>query len=1446
MQLALTFVDGAYRRDILCDVDPRVTVGELACHLTGAVTDADRMPGLSCNGIKYPASTLVTESGIKNGSAVSLTPLPGHRPAVSTGLAVDVLTGPSAGETLHLPLGQSTLGANPDNTVKLRALGDATANLQVSLEGTVTITPISGTFSIGGHPLTGPTAWRYYDVLTCANVRLQVRTGQFRKLVCKTSENQAYWDIQRPPRIKPVVEELKLQIPQKPQEPRRLRIPVAMMFLPLIGAAVMVTVTGSMRYAIFALLSPLMMLGNWFSNKQSGHDEYLKQLDLFEQRTARIQQEKNQGVIAEASQLRELHPNPAEVLDWAHNFGARLWERRMVDDDALVLRLGTGMIASAIKVSDPEAPDHRREDHPFIPDAPVSFDLRTVGVLGVCGHQPTTRKLLTWLVMQLSALRSYQDVKLTILAGSDSQADWHWTAWLPHTKADLGQGARHTVGYDSTTVAKRVSELVNIVAERKAQKDSAHTTHHPVLVVVMDGTLAMRGIPGVLALLQDGPDVGVYTICHDIDRAKLPAEVKDLVVAAEDSTLSYAQVDEVAQSGIVADGISPVQAGSAARKLAQLRDTGQEEDSALPSSCRLVDLLNLENIAPENLLNQWLANGCGATTSLGETMDGPLDLDLIKDGPHALVAGTTGSGKSELLQSWVAGLASGYSTDEMNFVLVDYKGGAAFAECNGLPHTVGMVTDLDNHLVERCLTSLKAELHYRELVLAEVSCPDLGEYQKHRAEHPDAEPMPRLMIVIDEFAALAQELPDFVTGLIDVARRGRSLGIHLVLATQRPSGVVNAEIKSNMNLRIALRVNSAGDSSDVVDDTAAASISRNTPGRAVARLGHGVLIPFQTARVAQPVGSDSSARQPSWSVPFDSVAFGQEEMRRPKSAGPERRTETDLSHFVNTANKAHALSALPLPRKPWLPALPDQLTLDEVYSRTGGSGSASGAIWGIRDVPEKQQQVPLAFDLDNTNHVLIAGASKAGRTQALRTLGAALAMTYTPGDVHLYGIDCGNGGLLPLEDLPHCGVVVRRNETERATTLIGKLTDEVARRSALLARHRAANLSELRRTTSPDDPDHLPYIVVMLDRYENWQAVYGSLDAGRYEEALLALLSDGPSVGLFGVLAGDRVLGTSKVLALTEERWILNMHDDGDYSRFGIRTNAVPDNQVPGQAINSDGSQHVQIALLADNPDGSAQAAVISQIATHQKDVSKSLPDHHKPIQMRVLPTIVSYPECWDAATEPLIPLGIGGEDVTALGLNPETDPVLTICGLPKSGRSTMALAAAIGFIRRGWQVGIMAPQQSALRSLEGHSSVLFVSKESSLDPDFLEGHFAGTPKTALILDDAETYRRDPSGYWIDQFAASASDHQHAFVACGDVSALAGLPSGWIGQLAKSQQAVYTSFSGRMDGDLIGMKLPASVVGVKPEPGKAWYGYSGSLQNLVTPLVNADGATPPE
>ena len=290
------------------------------------------------------------------------------------------------------------------------------------------------------------------------------------------------------------------------------------------------------------------------------------------------------------------------------------------------------------------------------------------------------------------------------------------------------------------------------------------------------------------------------------------------------------------------EGLALADATAAARDLTPIVDMTSRinDDTEIPSRVSFADLHGGPRVLddPAAVLEFWSPgqgrrDRQGLRAVIGQQSGAPLVVDLRHDGPHVLVAGTTGAGKSELLQTMVAGLATMHSPHEVTFLLVDYKGGAAFKECVDLPHTIGLVTDLDRNEVRRALVSLNAELHYRERLLQRADAKDLVEMETKG--HPDTPPS--LVIVVDEFAALAKEVPEFVDGVVDVALRGRSLGLHLVLATQRPAGVITGQIRANTNLRIALRMSADDESDDVIGSSVAAAIERRLPGRAVARIG---------------------------------------------------------------------------------------------------------------------------------------------------------------------------------------------------------------------------------------------------------------------------------------------------------------------------------------------------------------------------------------------------------------------------------------------------------------------------------------------------------------------------------------------------------------------------------------------------------------------------------
>ena len=622
------------------------------------------------------------------------------------------------------------------------------------------------------------------------------------------------------------------------------------------------------------------------------------------------------------------------------------------------------------------------------------------------------------------------------------------------------------------------------------------------MVVVLDGVRALRAQPGVPRLLREGPDRGIYAIGLDHDPSRLAEEGRAEVAFEADGLTATVKVDgHDPVEGVLVDQVEPGvgrPAGPPAWRPFAM-PAARRAARSFRRRCASSTWSALISITRAGWSTVGAPEGRTTLAPVGVSIDGTFYLDLERDGPHALVAGTTGSGKSEFLQTLVASLALANRPDAIQFVLVDYKGASAFADCAELPHTVGLVTNLDGRETQRALASLDAELRRREACLHQLRAADVNTAWEHDPEQAGAMGLARLVLVIDEFAELVHELPDFVTGLIRIARVGRSLGVHLILATQRPAGVVTGEMRANTGLRVALRMEDPGDSLEVLESSDAAGISRSTPGRAYrphGRRGPDRRLPGGPRRRAEK-GGERRAAPPSGSC----------RSRGPGSAtrsgsGPSRTSSrgraTDLHALVELMAKAAEEAGIPPGRSPWMEPLPAVVGLDQLPPGHRGDGPGPVA-YGLEDRPAEQSQRAAVFDLADGAHLAVAGAARSGRSTLLRTLAASLARSVSPDDVHLYGLDFGNGALLPLASLPHCGAVVMRSEGERMERLVGRLLDEIARRQELMAQQGFGDVAEQRAAVGPDE--RLPYLVLFLDRWEGFMSAYpvesGSRHAGR-------------------------------------------------------------------------------------------------------------------------------------------------------------------------------------------------------------------------------------------------------------------------------------------------------------------------------------------------------------
>ena len=735
-------------------------------------------------------------------------------------------------------------------------------------------------------------------------------------------------------------------------------------------------------------------------------------------------------------------------------------------------------------------------------------------------------------------------------------------------------------------------------------------------------------------------------------------------------------------------------ADRAARALAPVRDASTASlATSIPRTAPLLDVLGVGNPTADWVAGRWQnATGYGLRFPIGIGATGVVDIDLVHDGPHTLIGGTSGAGKSELLQSMVVALATHHPPPRLNFLFVDYKGGASSQVFERLPHTVGYVTNLSAQLSLRALTSLRAELN-RRMAIMEGRAKDLAEMLEVA---PDEAP-PSLVIVVDEFATLVKEVPEFVEGVIDIAQRGRSLGIHLVLATQRPSGSVNENILANTNLRISLRMLDRGDSTAIIGGPDAADIPVPLRGRGLARLGPHRLVEFQSAFAGAPVISDV-ARQPVLVGAF----VGTDDSPRPAipASRPDGRSiATHLSVSIDAVAEANRQVGHGAPRRPWREVLPEIVTLDEIIDGAGATSfdriPGRHVAVGLIDAPERQDQHTGWVDLEEGGGWLVFGTGGSGKTTLLRTVAASLDRSAGADEIATLVFDFASRGLVALRALRSVIDVATGDDLEAVTRHLTMLDGELDLRRRLLADAGAEHLTAYNRDRTP-----LPRIIVLIDGFGGLSSTlldpaggFG-MSSEVWSELVNRLVIDGRQVGIHTVITADRRSAVpSRLHSAVANRLILHHADESSYGEHGVSPALARGlERTPGRGL-LNGDTTIQIASVSRDPLGRVQGETIAAVAaadgvgSNPILASAALPER---LRLDDLPVTTVVGSSLDVV--------VGQVDVTGAAALVDLEwSSLAIAGPPRSGRSTALATVAKGLALHGHDVFVVGPASSPL-----------------------------------------------------------------------------------------------------------------------------------------------------
>ncbi|KAB1948210.1 type VII secretion protein EccCa [Micromonospora sp. ALFpr18c] len=1192
--------------------------------------------------------------------------------------------------------------------------------------------------------------------------------------------------IKRPPR-RPAPEipagELPVEAPPEIPAVTGGRWQQMLMLLPMLGGTVAMAMMfgrggGAYSYVVggmFGLSSLAMLVTSWGSasgtpkksEMMAARREYLRHLATLRRRVRQTAGRQRAG-------LYYRHPDPGRL--WSTVDSHRVWERRPADPDFAVVRVGVGPQTLATPLVPPvtrpleelepmTAGALRRflDAYSVVPDLPVALSLRSfarvyVRTAGRTGGGPPSagpptgdaaaQALVRAMLTQLAVFHAPDELLVAICAGPERRAGWEWVKWLPHAHHPGRTDALGPVRLVTSSAVELERLLGDVLASRSRFSPAGPATDGPHVVVVLDG----GDLTGATDLTGDGGIDAVTVLDLDTPPPRL-LDRYALLLELRGRRLHSLSIDGHAEVG-TADQLDPADAEAVARRLAPLRLAGAARgpDAPLQAELGLPELLGLGD--PESFTAEqgWAPRSARdrLRVPIGVGVDGgAIELDLKESaqdgmGPHGLLIGATGSGKSELLRTLVLGLAATHSSEQLNFVLVDFKGGATFASFDRLPHTAAVITNLADALplVDRMVDAINGELVRRQELLRRAgNFSSVRDYERARAAGSPLAPLPSLLLICDEFSELLSAKPDFIDLFVQIGRLGRSLGVHLLLASQRLEEGRLRGLDTHLSYRIGLRTFSALESRTVLGVPDAHELPRS-PGHGYLRAGTDPLARFKAAYVsgavrrrAVPAGATGGggARLLTFTthvVPVPEPATPALPMVAEDESGQETLLDLLVDRLVGQGPPAHQVWLPPLGEPPALDELLGPVEVDPTRGLVVGNPELHGALGvpvAVVDRPLEQRRDLLWLALDGAaGHIAVVGAPQSGKSTVLRTLICALALTHTPTEVQVYCLDFGGGGLAAVRDLPHVGGVTGRADPTAVRRTVGEMTTLLADRERRFAELGVESMAAYRQrraaagTAGQPGADPFGDVFLVID---GWSTVRGEYDD--LEPLVTDLATRGLSYGVHVVATALRWLDFRPAIRdLFGSRLELRLGDPAD-SLVARRAAAnVPER--PGRGVTAE-SLHFLTAL--------PRLAAGGDTADLVKGVAEGWNGKAAP-RVRLLPPVLSYADLDLTATTGLrLPIGIAEADLRPVVLDFATEPHFVVFGDAECGKSSFLRALATSIVTR------FTPEQARVILVDYRRSLL-----GAIETPHLIGYGTAAAHTADLVESAAGYleRRAP------------------------------------------------------------------------------------------------------
>lgn len=1117
--------------------------------------------------------------------------------------------------------------------------------------------------------------------------------------------------IKRPPRIVPPAVpdgEVKLETP--PEIPREGDESMLMNLLPMMGMLgsvgffFMPNLPSYMRVVGGLMLASTlaMAIAQFAKSRQGGgagmaqdrrdYFRYLEQVRKDVHKTAELQRQ---------SQLFQ-HPDPEQLWAVAAD-GKRLWERRPTDADFASVRIGRGVQQLNTPLVAPEtAPKEELEPltaaamkafldaHGSLSDLPVAISLRAFYHVTICGESDTVYGNARASLSQLATLHSPEDMMIAVVAHPSAAADWDWIKWLPHSqhpKAKDGAGSSRLLFDD-------LGELEEALADQLGDRPRWNREANPVydqphLIVVLDGGT----VPPDSELASSEGLQGVTFL--EISPGPLEEELRaGLTVYAKPDRMRLFVGHESAYTG-KPDVLNPAQAESLARQLAPFRVGSAEEGEPLLSNLDFTDLMGIGDAGTVDVSRTWrprtLHERLRVPIGVGENGE-PVMLDLKEAsqegmGPHGLCVGATGSGKSEVLRTLVLGLAVTHSSETLNFILADFKGGATFAGMADMPHTAAVITNLadDLTLVDRMRDSIMGETQRRqELLRSAGNYANLHDYEKARAAGAALEPMASLVIVLDEFSELLTAKPDFIDMFIQIGRIGRSLGVHLLLASQRLEEGKLRGLDTYLSYRIGLRTFSAAESRTAIGVPDAYHLP-SIPGSGYLRYDTDTMVRFKAAYVSGAYHGEGPSRVHR-STQLRPALFSAEHVALPpqpviEEPEPDNRVDDALadtvldvlvSRMINQGPPAHQVWLPPLEEAPSLEQLLPQLAVTPERGLTAPDYTALGRLnvpVGLVDKPFEQRRDVLYRDFaGGAGHGLFVGGPQSGKSTLLRTLISSFALTHTPSEVQFYCLDFGGGSLISMEELAHVGGVANRLDAEKVRRTVSEVEGILNAREEYFREHNVDSVTTYRqRRAAGQLPDQVwGDVFLVIDGWATFKTDYEMLEA-----TVTEIATRGLGFGVHVILTASRYTEVRPALKdMLQNRIELRLGDPTESEIDRKVAQNVPAT-VPGRGLTQE-KLHFMTAL--PRVDGSSATDDLSEATSILiGGINENWQGNHAPA-VRLLPTMLPVDRLPKGFEHPErgVAVGIDESSLSPVFVDFETDPLFIVFGESESGKSAI------------------------------------------------------------------------------------------------------------------------------------------------------------------------------